>query len=107
MRKAFRLGVQILLAEQAIQRKIRQHYTPHDVKWYVMRAIGHRAGRPPIPSSFVRFFLHPQLLSIASIYLGLQVRFNYTDAWHHIPVREGEPPTPARSGITITKIGGS
>lgn len=60
-----------------------------------MRALGHRAKRPPIPSSFVRFFLHPQLLSIASTYLELQVRLNYMDVWHNIPVREGEPPISA------------
>lgn len=33
----------------------------------------------------------PQLLSIASSYLGLQVRLNYTDVWQNIPVRENEP----------------
>ncbi len=86
---------QMLLARQDVQRKIRQRYNPHDAKWYVVRAIGHRAKRPPIPSSFVRFFLHPQILSIASTYLGLQVRLNYTDVWHNIPVREGEPPISA------------
>lgn len=86
---------QMLLAGQDIQRKIRQRYNPHDAKWYVVRAIGHRANRPSLPSSFVRFFLHPQVLSIASTYLGLQVRLNYTDVWHNIPVREGEPPISA------------
>lgn len=86
---------QMLLAGQEIQRKIRQRYNPHDAKWYVVRAIGHRAKRPPLPSSFVRFFLHPEVLSIASTYLGLQVRLNYTDVWHNIPVHEGEPPISA------------
>lgn len=80
---------QMLLAGQEVQRKIRQRYNPHDAKWYVVRAIGHRAKRPSLPSSFVRFFLHPQVLSIASTYLGLQVRLNYTDVWHNIPARRG------------------
>ena len=56
----------MMLAGQEVQRKIRQRYNPNDAKWYVVRAIGHRAKRQPIPSSFIRFFLHPQLLSIAS-----------------------------------------
>lgn len=85
----------MLLAGQDVQRKIRQRYNPHDAKWYVVRAIGHRARRPSLPSSFIRFFLHPQILSIASAYLGLQVRLNYTDVWHNIPVRDGEPPISA------------
>jgi hypothetical protein len=85
----------MMLAGQDVQRKIRQRYNSSDMKWYVVRAIGRRAKRPPIPSSFIRFFLHPQLLSIASTYLGLQVRLNYLDVWHNIPVREGEPPISA------------
>ena len=85
----------MMLAGQDVQRKIRQRYNPNDAKWYVVRAIGRRAKRPPIPSSFIRFFLHPQLLSIASTYLGLQVRLNYMDVWHNIPVCEGEPPISA------------
>ena len=93
--QALSRDAQMLLTRQDIQRKIRQRYNPHDAKWYVVRAIGHRARRPPIPSSFVRFFLHPQILSIASTYLGLQVRLNYADVWHNIPVREGEPPISA------------
>ena len=95
---------------EEIQRKIRQRYNPHDAKWYVVRAIGHRAKRPPLPSSFVRFFLHPEVLSIASTYLGLQVRLNYTDVWHNIPVHEGEPPisrSPRSFGIAIMRINGS
>ena len=85
----------MMLAGQDVQRRIRQRYNPNDAKWYVVRAIGHRTKRQPIPPSFIRFFLHPQLLSIASTYLGLQVRLNYTDVWHNIPVREGEPPISA------------
>ncbi|MDR4479350.1 MAG: hypothetical protein R3B37_06325 [Nitrospira sp.] len=84
-----------MLAGQDIQDKIRQRCNTSDAKWYVVRAIGHRAKRQSIPSSFVRFFLHPQLLSIAGCYLGIQVRLNYTDVWHNIPVREDEPPISA------------
>lgn len=76
----------------------------------MVRAIGHRAKRPPLPSSFVRFFLHPEVLSIASTYLGLQVRLNYTDVWHNIPVHEGEPPisrSPRSFGIAIMRINDS
>jgi hypothetical protein len=35
--------------------------------------------------------LHAQVLSIASAYLGLQARLNYTDIWQNIPAHEGEP----------------
>ncbi len=86
---------QRMLAGQDVQRKIQQRHNPADAKWYVVRAIGHRANRQPMPSSFARLFLHPQLLGIASRYLGLQVRLNYADVWHNIPVREGEPPISA------------
>ncbi len=82
---------QVLLAAHDIQRKIRQRFNPSDAKWYVVRAIGHRATRQAIPSSFARFLLHPHLLSLASTYLGLQVRLNYVDVWYNLPVREGEP----------------
>jgi hypothetical protein len=81
----------LLLAGQEVQRQIRQRHNPNDAKWYVVRALGHRAKRQSIPSFFVGFFFHPQVLSIASTYLGLQVRLNYADVWHNIPVREDEP----------------
>lgn len=34
----------------------------------------------------------------------LQVRFNYTDVWHNIPVREGEPPISAELCIATMKM---
>ncbi len=80
-----------LLAVPEVQERIRRRSREFDQKWYVVRALGHRARRQAIPASFGAFFLHERLLAIASAYLRVQPRLNYVDVWHNFPVRENEP----------------
>ncbi|MFO0731092.1 MAG: hypothetical protein U0231_01615 [Nitrospiraceae bacterium] len=80
-----------LLAVPEVQARIQRRSHSLDRKWYVVRAIGHRARRQPIPASFGEFFLHERMLAIASAYFGVQPRLNYVDVWHNFAVRDGEP----------------
>jgi len=86
-----RRDAQKLLARPDLQHKIQQRCNSEDEKWYVVRAFGHCVKQQPIPASFARLFLHPYILGISSTYLGLQVRLNYIDVWHNIPVESEEP----------------